>query len=113
MRNLSNSVQLIGNIGIDPEMKTFENNNKTTKFTLATNQVYYDNRGEKTEETQWHTIVAWGKLAETCEKYLKKGMSVAVDGKIVYRQWEDKDGKKNYTTEIVIGEMLMLGKKEQ
>lgn len=112
MTTLRNRVQLIGNLGMDPEMVTFENGKKLAKFSVATSEVYYDTKGEKVEDTQWHNVVAWGNLAERTEKYLKKGSSLALDGKLVYRTYEDKEGQKKYMTEIVMNEMIFLSKKE-
>ena len=112
MKDLRNKVQLIGNLGMDPEMVTFENGKKLAKFSMATSQTYYDNKGEKVNETQWHNIVAWGSLAERSEKFLRKGIMVAIDGKIVYRNYEDKEGQKRYTTEIVMNDLLILTKKD-
>lgn len=112
MNDLNNKVQLIGNLGMDPEMFTFENGNKKAKFSVATTQTYYDNKGEKVDDTQWHNIVAWGKLAEITEKILKKGKKVAIEGKLVYRNYDDKDGQKKYITEIVMNDLMLLTKKE-
>ena len=112
MTDLKNNVQLIGNLGMDPETVTFENGRKLAKFSVATSQTYYDNKGEKVTDTQWHNVVAWGKLAERSENYLKKGMQVAIDGRIIYRNYEDKEGQKRYITEIVMNDVLMLSRKE-
>jgi single-strand DNA-binding protein len=112
MSNLRNRVQLIGNLGMDPESVIFENDRKMIKFSLATSDVYYDNKGEKKEETQWHNIVCWGNTAEIAHKYLKKGSTIAVDGKLVYRTYEDKEGQKKYITEVIMNEMVMLSKKD-
>lgn len=111
MNNLKNRVQLTGNLGIDPETVTFESGRKLVKFSLATSESYYDNKGEKISDTQWHNIVAWGNLADRAEKYLKKGDMLTVEGKIVYRNYEDKQGNKKYITEIVMNDMLFLSKK--
>ena len=108
MTTLRNRVQLIGKLGIDPEFIEFENSKKA-RFSLATNEVYYQD-GNKREETQWHNIVAWGKLAENVDKYLKKGKEVAISGKLTSRAYNDKDGVKKYVTEIVLNDMVMLGK---
>jgi single-strand DNA-binding protein len=105
-------VQLIGNLGTDPEIVKFDNGRKLAKFSIATTETYYDNKGEKIQDTQWHSIVAWGKMAERSEKYLKKGSSVAVDGKIVYKKYEDNEGQKKFSTEIVMNEVVMLSKKD-
>lgn len=108
---MRNKVQLIGNLGMDPEMKTLESGKKLVKFSLATNESYKNAKGEKVEETQWHNLIAWGKTAEIANKYLKKGNEVAIEGKLVNRSYEDKEGVKRYITEIVVNEMLMLGGK--
>jgi len=108
MNNLRNRVLLIGNLGQDPEIKTLESGKKVVNFTLATNDAYKNNDGQKVEETTWHNIVAWNGLAERAAKYLKKGGEVAIDGRIVYRSYEDKKGITKYVTEIVLNEMLLL-----
>ena len=107
MTTLRNRVQLIGKLGMDPEFIQFENSKKA-RFSMATNEVFYQD-GNKREETQWHNIVAWGKLAETVDKYLKKGKEVAISGKLTSRTYNDKDGVKKYITEIVLNDMVMLG----
>ena len=112
MKNLKNSVRLIGNLGKAPEVKE-AGNSKLAKFSLATNESYRNAQGEKVTETQWHNIVVWGKQAELVEKYLQKGSEVAIEGKLSTRMWEDKDGKKHYTTEIIASDFLMLGKMPQ
>lgn len=106
MTTLRNRVQLIGKLGMDPEFIEFEKSKKA-RFSLATNEYYYQD-GNKKEETQWHNIVAWGKLAENVDKYLKKGKEVAISGKLTSRTYNDKDGMKKYITEIVLNEMVML-----
>ncbi len=111
MTNLRNSVHLIGRLGINPETSNFGENKSRVKFSLATNDFYKDKDGERQEETQWHNLVSYGKTAEIAEKYLKKGDEIAVAGKIIYRSWEDKEGKTNYITEIVVNEIQMFGKK--
>jgi single-strand DNA-binding protein len=108
MNALRNRVQLIGNLGQDPEMKTLESGKKVVKFTLATNESFKNADGQKVEETTWHNIVAWNGLAEIASKFLKKGKEVAVDGKIVYRNYEDKKGVTKYITEIVLNDLLLL-----
>ncbi|TFG43311.1 MAG: single-stranded DNA-binding protein [Bacteroidia bacterium] len=108
MNTLRNRVMLIGNLGQDPEIKTLESGKKVAHFTLATNDAYKNNDGQKVEETTWHSIVAWNGLAERAAKYLKKGGEVAIDGRLVYRSYEDKNGVTKYTTEIVLSEMLLL-----
>ncbi len=113
MNNLRNSVRLIGNLGGNPEVKTLDKGNKVAKFTIATNETYSDKEGKKVTETQWHNIVAWGKSADIVEEFLSKGSEVAIEGKLTTRTYEGKDGDKKYFTEIIMSEMLMLGKKQQ
>ncbi len=112
MTSLKNSVQLIGRLGNDPETATYENGKTRTRFSLATSEIYRNNKGEKVEETQWHNIVAWGKTAKIAENYLKKGKEVALEGKLTSRMWEDDKGK-HYITEIVANQILILDKKPQ
>ena len=111
MKRLKNSVQLIGRLGNDPEVRTFESGKKMANFSLATNETFFNNKGEKVTDTQWHNIVVWGKKADIVENYLKKGSEIAVEGKLINRSYE-KEGEKKYITEISLNELLMLGKKE-
>ena len=111
MSTLRNKVQLIGNLGNDPEIIALESGRKLAKFSLATNESYKDVNGEKQTKTDWHNIVAWGKTAEIIEKYVTKGKEVAVEGKLITRNYETKDGEKRYITEVVCNELLMLGSK--
>ncbi len=111
MNTLRNRVSLIGRLGNDPEVKTFDNNRKLAKFSLATNDVYKNKNGEKQEETQWHNIVIWGNLANVVENYLSKGKEVVIEGKLNYRSYEDKTGNKHYITEIIGQEMLIISPK--
>jgi single-strand DNA-binding protein len=113
MNTLRNHVQLIGNLGSNPEIKSFENGKKLARINLATTERYKDENGKFVSETQWHHISAWDNLATIAEKYLKKGSEVAIEGKLVYRNYENKEGKKQYITEIVANELLLLGKKEE
>jgi len=92
MNNLRNKVQLIGNLGNDPEIKIFDSGKKKVKLSLATSDNYRNASGEKVEQTQWHNIIGWGKTAEIAEKYLKKGSEVAIDGKLQYRSYDDNNG---------------------
>lgn len=110
MNALRNKVQLIGHLGNDPEMMTLDSGKKRAKLTIATNDVYKNQQGEKITETQWHNVVAWGKLAEVIEKYASKGKEIAIEGKLTHRSYEDKNGDKKYTTEVIAQEMLLLGK---
>lgn len=111
MKNLRNSVQLIGRLGKDPEVKTFGKSVKAS-FSIATSDSYKNAKGEKVEETQWHNVVIWGKLAEVAGKYLKKGEEVCVEGKLVHRNYETDKGEKKYFTEINVNDMLMLSPKQ-
>jgi single-strand DNA-binding protein len=111
MNALVNKVQLIGSLGQDPEIKNFDNS-KMARLSMATNETYRNKKGEKVTETQWHNVVAWGNLAGIFEKYVQKGDRVGIEGKLVTRQWEDKDGKKHYTTEVVANDVLMLSQKK-
>jgi single-strand DNA-binding protein len=113
MNNLRNSVRLIGNLGGNPEVKSFEKGNKMARFTLATNDTYSDKEGKKVTDTQWHHVVAWGKTADIVEEFLTKGSEVAIEGKLTSRSYEGKDGDKKYITEIVLSELVMLNKKSQ
>ena len=111
MYSLRNKVQLIGNLGKQPEIKTTDTGKKLVKFSVATNEIYTNAKGEKVKETQWHNLVAWGKLADVAEKYLNKGAEVAIDGKLITKDYTDKDGNKRFVTEIQVNELLLLGGK--
>ena len=111
MNALRNKVQLIGNLGKNPEIITLDSGKKLAKFSIATNESYKNAKGEKVEDTQWHNVIAWNKTAEIVEKYLVKGNEVAIEGKLTTRNYEDKDGIKKYITEIIVNELLMLGNK--
>ncbi len=113
MNNLRNSVRLIGNLGMNPEVKELSNNKKIAKFSIATREMYKNEDGEKVTDTQWHNIVAWGNQAGIAEKYLKKGNEVAIEGKLTSRNYTDKDGIKRYITEIVGSEIMMIGSKKE
>jgi len=111
MNTLRNKVQLIGNLGNDPEIINLDSGSKLAKFSIATNESYKNAEGEKVTDTQWHNVIAWGKTADIIENYLTKGKEVAIEGKLTSRSWEDKEGIKRYTTEVVCNELLMLGNK--
>ena len=111
MKSLRNSVQLIGRLGKDPEVKTFNEGKKKASFSLATSDTYKNQKGEKIEDTQWHNVVIWGKLAGIAEKYLKKGNEVAVEGKLVHRVYE-ANGEKRFMTEINVNDLVLLGGKK-
>ena len=111
MKSLRNSVQLIGNLGKDPEVKEFGGNKKAS-FSIATTDSYKNAKGEKIEDTQWHNVVIWGKLADVAGKYLKKGSEVCVEGSLVHRNYETDKGEKRYITEINVNDMVLLGAKK-
>lgn len=113
MYALRNKVQLIGNLGNAPEVKMLEGGKKMARFSMATNETFRDRAGRKETETTWHTIVAWGKVAELAEKYLTKGKEIAIEGKLVNRTYNDKDGNTRHITEIVANELLLIGEKER
>ena len=105
-----NKVILVGNLGADPELRYTNTGTAVANFRIATNDTWTDKNGEKQERTEWHAIVAWGKLGEICGKYLKKGRPVYVEGRLQTRQWEDQQGNKRFTTEVVAQTMQMLGR---
>ncbi len=111
MKNLVNKVQLIGRLGMDPVVNNFANDKKMARLSIATDASYRNAVGEKIQETHWHALVAWGTTASFSEKYLKKGQQVAIEGKLVPRSYEDKDGNKRFVTEIHVSSFLMVGEK--
>jgi single-strand DNA-binding protein len=108
MNSLKNKVNLIGNLGFNPEIKTFDDGKKLAKVTLATNETYRNQKGDRVDDTQWHNLIAWGKTAELLQKYTKVGSKIAVEGKLVNRSYQDKGGQKKYVTEIQVSEILLL-----
>ncbi len=112
MNNLRNRVQIIGNLGTNPEIINLDNGKKLAKMSIATNETYKNQKGETVKETQWHNVAAWAKQAEIIEKYLTKGSEVCIEGKLSNRSYTDKDGVKRYVTEIICNEILMLGSKK-
>ena len=110
MNAIKNKVQLIGHVGQEPEIKTFDGGKKVANITIATNESYTNNKGEKVENTEWHRITAWGKVADIIEKYVIKGKEIAIEGKLTHRSYDDKEGNKRYITEIIANELLLLGK---
>lgn len=113
-----NSVTLIGNLGADPEVRSIANGSKVANFSIATSRQWKDAKDEKQEKTEWHRCIAWSQankqgLADICEKYLRKGERVYVEGRIEYRSWQDKDGQTKYTTEIIVNDVILLGGKQQ
>jgi single-strand DNA-binding protein len=110
MNALRNKVQLIGHVGQEPEIKILEGGKKLAKLTIATNDVYYNEKKEKVTDTQWHNVTAWGKTAEIIESFVTKGKEIALEGKLTHRSFDDKDGNKRYVTEVIANELLLLGK---
>lgn len=107
---MRNKVQLIGNLGMDPELVIFNGDKELAKLKIATNETYRNAAGEKITDTQWHNVVVFGKTADIAKRFLRKGSEVAVEGKLVTKSYEDKNGVKKYITEIVVSELLLLGK---
>ena len=107
---MKNSVQLVGNVGQDPEIRNLEGGKKVANFSIATNESYKNEKGEKVDQTEWHRVSAWGKTAEIIEKYVSKGKEIAIEGKLTHRSYDDKDGVKRYITEVLANEVLLLGK---
>jgi len=108
-RGSVNKAIILGNLGQDPEIRSTSGGQMVANLSVATNRSYTDRSGQRQEQTEWHKIVAWGRLAEICEQYLKKGDQVYIEGRLQTRSWEDQSGTKKYTTEIVAQEMTMLG----
>jgi len=112
MSNVRNRVQLVGNLGSAPELKVFENN-KLVRFSVATTEYKKNKAGESINETQWHNVIAWGKLAEMAEQNFEKGSRVFIDGKLVNRSYTDKEGNKRYVTEVVANDAYLVTKQQQ
>ena len=111
MKNLRNTVRLVGRLGIDPKVNKFKNGTQIVTFSLATDESYNNKEGERVENTQWHQITIWNGLSKVAEKYLKKGMEVTIEGRLVHRTYETKDGASRYITEVEAHDLLMMGKK--
>ena len=111
MNALRNSVRLIGHLGDDPKVRQLESGKKVANFSVATNEVYRDHNGKKMSDTTWHRLVAWDKQAEIIENYTKKGSEIAIEGKLTNRSYDDKNGEKQFITEIVVNSVLLLDKK--
>ncbi|MFH7003172.1 single-stranded DNA-binding protein [Flavobacterium bizetiae] len=109
MNAMKNRVQLIGNAGSDPEVRTLDSGRKLAYLTIATNDKYTNDKGEKVEQTEWHRVTAWGKTAEIIEKYVVKGKEVAIQGKLTHRSY-DKNGEKRFVTEVIVNEILLLSR---
>ena len=110
MNAMKNRVQLIGHVGNEPEIKTFDGGKKLANLTIATNDTYRNDKGDKVEQTEWHKVTAWGKTADIIEKYVTKGKEVAIEGKLTHRSYEDKNVEKRYITEVIVNEILLIGK---
>jgi single-strand DNA-binding protein len=108
--SIINRVQLTGNIGNKPEIKTFDNGSKLARFSMATNEEYTNKKGEKAKETQWHIVTAWGKVAESIEADTDKGSYVTIEGRLTTRSYTDKNGQKKYVTEVVASDVLVKQK---
>ncbi len=106
-----NKVLLIGRLGRDPEMRYTPSGRPVTNFSVATSRSWTNHDGERRSETEWFNIVAWGNLAEVCKQYLHKGQQVYIEGRLQTRQWEDSEGNKHTSTEVVAHEMIMLGER--
>ncbi len=104
-----NKVMIIGRLGSDPEVKTISTGSTVTRLSIATSENWVDKEGQKQERTEWHRVVVWGKLAELCGKYLAKGRQAYVEGRLQTRSWEDQQGQKKYTTEVVASTVQFLG----
>ena len=111
MKSLRNTVRLVGRLGIDPKVNKFKNGTQVVTFRLATDESYNNKEGERVENTQWHQITVWNGLSKVAEKYLKKGMEVTIEGRLVHRNFEDKNGKTIYITEVEAHDLLLMGKK--
>ena len=107
---MKNLVQLIGHVGQEPEIKNLEGGKKLANISIATNEVYYRENGDKVEQTQWHRVTAWGKTADIIEKFVVKGKEIGIEGKLTHRSYDDKDGNKRYVTEVIANEILLIGK---
>lgn len=106
-----NKVIIVGNVGRDPEVRHTKSGEPVCSFSIATTERWKDKNGEQQEKTEWHRVVAWARLAEICGEYLRKGKQVYIEGRLQTRDWEDKDGHKRYTTEIIANTMQMLGRR--
>lgn len=106
MNSLRNSVRLVGNLGMDPEIRALDNNRKMARVSIAVNESFKNDKGERITDTQWHSLVMWGQQAKFAEDYLKKGDEIAIEGRLSTRSYTDKDGNKRYVTEVVVNEFM-------
>lgn len=107
---MKNSVQLIGHVGQEPEIKNLEGGKKLANISIATNEVYYRENGDKVEQTQWHRVTAWGKTADIIERFVTKGKEIAIEGKLTHKSYEDKDGIKRFVSQVFAKEILLISK---
>jgi single-strand DNA-binding protein len=110
MNNLSNSVRLTGRLGAAPELRELDDDKRVAKISLATNYYHKNGKGETVQETHWHQLVLWNRQAEIAEKYLNKGSQIAIEGRLANRFYTDQDGVKRFITEVIVSEMMLLGK---
>src|SRR5689334_4472544 len=113
MNKLNNNVRLMGNLGFDPEVREIAKGRKVARISVATNEVYVNAEGERVSDTQWHTVVAWGRMAEQVQRFLQKGSPIALEGRLVHRSYQSKDGIKRYITEIVLNDFKLIGPRPQ
>lgn len=113
MNVLKNRVMLIGRLGAKPEGRTLANGQQMARFSLATTESYRNSKGERMYDTQWHSLIAWGKTADVVNRFLDKGQEVAVEGKLFTRHYKDQAGARQYVTEVVVNGLLMLGRKQE
>ena len=107
---MKNSVQLIGHVGQEPEIKNLEGGKKLANISIATNEVYYRENGDKVEKTEWHRVTAWDKIADIIERFVTKGKEIGIEGKLTHRNYDDKDGNKRYITEVIANEISLISK---
>ena len=113
MNKISNTVRLIGNCGFDPEVRELAKGRKVARISVATHETYTNGRGEKVTDTQWHTVVAWGQTADALQRLVRKGTGIALEGRLVHRSYQAKDGLKRYVTEIVLNDFRLVGAKPE
>lgn len=113
MNKISNTVRLIGNCGFDPEVRELAKGRKVARISVATHETYTNGEGEKVTDTQWHTVVAWGQTADALQRLVRKGSGIALEGRLVHRSYQAKDGLKRYVTEIVLNDFRLVGAKRE
>lgn len=113
MNKINNTVRLIGNLGFDPEVREIAKGRKVARISVATNETYTNSEGEKVTDTQWHTVVAWGRTADMVQRLLRKGSPIALEGRLVHRSYTGKEGIKRFVTEIVLNDFKLVGPKRE